>query len=265
MRRVLHGTLKGFGWGSGQDASEISGLAPGGPFHYYGPKPDMAVGGGADCDGGGGLPQRQQLSADQAVVHAELSKAFAMNPEAILAQGADMFDSGETAGEEPELGDEVTRGETREARAGRGGAVQASGQDFAARRRRKEGAASIKAKAKRAERLVQRNDLVTRVGVDVDMQDRGLSVPHGAAGVAEVTRLGAAATSALQHSSLRSEEEGGEEGGEEEEAAALGLRGDDAFEGLKGDLLKDDMDPYTKDVLEVDDVELMTMSLCLVF
>ena len=264
MRRVLHGTLKGFGWGSGQDASEISGLAPGGPFHYYGPKPNMAVGGGADCGGGGGLAQRQQLSADQAVVHAELSKAFAMNPEAILAQGADMFDSGETAGEEPGLGDEVTGGETREARGARGGAVQASGQDFAARRRRKEGAASIKAKAKRAERLVQREDLVTTVGVDVDMQDRGLSVPHGAAGVAQVTRLGAAATSALQHSSRRSEEEEEEEG-VEEEAAALGLRGDDALEGIKGDRLKDDMDPYTKGVLEVADLELIAVSLCLVF
>lgn len=74
MRRVLHGTFKGFGWGSGQDPGEVclrgvgrrrgvaeggsggartctvktchyvttqvSGLAPGGPFHYYGPRPE---------------------------------------------------------------------------------------------------------------------------------------------------------------------------------------------------------------------------------
>jgi hypothetical protein len=80
VRRVLHGTLKGFGWGSGQDASEISGMVPGGPFHYYGPRPP------APPAASGKLPD--QSTADQAVVTEELAAAFAMTPDAILAQGA---------------------------------------------------------------------------------------------------------------------------------------------------------------------------------
>lgn len=37
-RRLIHGSRKGFGWGTGQSEYLLEGIVPGGPFHRYMPE-----------------------------------------------------------------------------------------------------------------------------------------------------------------------------------------------------------------------------------